>query len=191
MYSHFKNPPYRTDLITKIIVKLVKMATALRRVYAVLAPVEEHENWFQLCVEMTYPILKFTKKLAFQRGESLTYREQAPFASCWILIGVESKQTFFDVPSNFLGFPNDWNYVKYFEEMTFPQNVTAAYPIIPGRGLTSRLGILRVFYKIAEFHNSEHTPQTLNSKFEFREIRKFNHLLQCCNLRNLVMHDVS
>lgn len=172
------NPPYSTALLTKIIVKLVKLATELRRVYAVLVPVEKHEEWFQLCVEMSYPILQFTENLAFQRGTALTYRGLAPFESCWILIGVESKQTFFNISTNFLGFPTSWEYVRHFEQMIFPQNVTAAYPIIPGRGIKIRLGILRAFYKIAEFHNSTHTPPSVNSQFEFGEIKKFNHLLQ-------------
>jgi hypothetical protein len=172
------NPPYDKKLLTLIIVKLVIMATNLRRVYAVLVPFAELESWFILCVEMSYPILKFTKKLAFQRGVDLAYRHIAPFESCWILIGATSEQRVFDIPSNFLGFPDNWEYTKIFKEISFPRNVLASYPVIPGKGLNVRLGILRAFYNVAEAHNKKHTPPDLTQHFDFTEIKKFNFLLQ-------------
>ena len=108
------NPPYEKHILTKIIVMLVKMATAKRKVFAVLVPVKPDESWYQLCVEMSYPILKFSQRLAFQRGVELAYKHCAPFDSCWILIGVETKHQFINIDSDILGFPHNWDFTDTF-----------------------------------------------------------------------------
>ena len=172
------NPPYDDEIITKVIITLIRWALNKRHTYAVLVPIWENKQWFKLCRLLRFPILKYKNCLAFQRGVTKIWCSTAPFKNAWILIGAFTTNKKLFIPNDKFGFPLSFKYLKDFQSIRFPQNLHASYTQISLKNKEDRIAILQTFLTIAKSYDIHHTPPSIANIFDFSGVIKFNFLLQ-------------
>ena len=172
------NPPYNPEFLTRVILRLARLAISLRRVYAVLVPYRPKSNWFLFCQELLYPVLLLEQRLAYQRGPTKEWCSTADFQSCWILIGATTKQPQIVVHNNIFGYPLDLHYVEYFKKVQFPHNAMSSYPRISTQGLNIRMKIFKTLFHVARTHDEIRAGTDLTDQFDFDLMVKLNFLLQ-------------
>jgi len=172
------NPPYDDEIITKVIIQLIEWALQKRHTYGVLVPVWKNKQWFQLCEILRFPILEYQHRLAFQRGTSKVWCSTAPFKSAWILIGAFTNKRDFKIPNDKFGFPLTFRYIRDFQEIRFPESLTASYRATTLENKENRIAILQTFLTIAKSYDIRHTPRSIANLFDFEGVIKFNFLLQ-------------
>ena len=137
------NPPYRIQILERVVTHLVRICALQRKCFAILVPVRPDESWYKLCLELQFPILKLSSKLCFRRGIQSQWVGQAQFESALILIGATIKgPQLIDVQCDKFGYPLNFGYVKEFSRISFPENLLSGYPVVKKEGASQRLEIL-------------------------------------------------
>ena len=172
------NPPFKPEILTTIITRLVLWAHRRKAVYVAIVPYVPSADWFTLCQELGIPIMRFNNPLAFQRGPQQEWVNFAEFPLVLLFIGTTASTTVFTMNNDAFGFPKDNHYIRFLRQINFPKNLFSAEASVSSRRSNIRLHILHNLYQLAEYQHLKSPGIDLTSSFNLLDSIKFNHTLQ-------------
>ena len=172
------NPPFKAELLTTIISRLVLWAHQREAVYVVIVPYVPSADWFILCKELGVPVMRFHNPLAFQRGPEEEWVQHASFPLALLFIGTTAPIVSFRMNNDLFGYPKDNNYIGFLRQIEFPRNLFSEEASVSSRRSNVRLHLLQNLYELAEYQHSKSPGIDLTSNFDLLDSIKFNHTLQ-------------
>ena len=183
------NPPFSGGLLDKILAKIIKFTDEHRTINPVIVPFWESAIWFKLLQNLNYPIFKLGK-IAFRRGNQQTYQKLANFETCLILIGAFSSQSSFIISTDDLGYPLDFQYIKFFSQIKLPVNLSNNLSPDPSCFSSRKVFILQSLLLWAEKWDTSMENTEISNQFDLTNELTNNFALQFVNhsFRNPLSH---
>ena len=174
------NPPFSGGILDRILSRLIKLTNLQRTTCAVILPFWTTTTWFKLLTHLNYPVFNLGK-VAYRRGRLSEYQNIANFETCIILIGAFSTKSFFNIKTDDLGYPLEFDYLKSFSKIKFPANLDTNLCPDPQAFDKNKINLLVQLLEWAERWDTSFTGDDITKEFEIEETLINNFALQNVN----------